>query len=108
MLVQNRNLLDDIAKKLLEKGTITKYDITRIKSFGECFAQSRADEGFDKVYWQALRLCMDKKQCSVPFLQRNLKIGFHLAAQIVERMITDGYIRDSYNQNTKSYEILNR
>lgn len=108
MIVQNRGFLDGIANELLAKGTITKYDVARVKSSIAHPAQNCDDEGFATAYWQALRLCMDKKQCSVPFLQRNLKIGFHLAAQIVDRMITDGYISDNYNKTTGSYEILNK
>ena len=61
---------------------------------------------FDKLYLRAVKLCIDKKQCSIPFLQRNLKIGFHMAAELVDKMIADGLISDRYDANKKTYEFV--
>ena len=106
MLVQNRPLLDGIARALIEKSTITKHDIARIKADLKQEKTSAGSAEFDEMYLRAVRLCADKKQCSVPFLQRNLRIGFHMAAELVDRMITDGLISDKYDASKKTYEFV--
>lgn len=42
------------------------------------------------LYKQAVALTRDKNRASVSFLQRELKIGYNLAASIMDQMVEDG------------------
>jgi S-DNA-T family DNA segregation ATPase FtsK/SpoIIIE len=46
----------------------------------------------DQLYDRALELVQGQDRVSISWLQRRLKISYHRAAELIERMEADGYV----------------
>jgi len=65
-----------------------------------------AEEPYDEMYDQAVRLVTETGQASISWVQRRLRIGYNRAARIVERMEQDGVVSSA--EGGRPREVLAR
>jgi S-DNA-T family DNA segregation ATPase FtsK/SpoIIIE len=65
-----------------------------------------AEEPYDEMYDEAVRLVTESGQASISWVQRRLRVGYNRAARMVERMEQDGVI--SVSEGGRPREVLAR
>jgi S-DNA-T family DNA segregation ATPase FtsK/SpoIIIE len=65
-----------------------------------------AEEPYDEMYDDAVRLVTESGQASISWVQRRLRIGYNRAARIVERMEQEGVV--SAAEGGRAREVLAR
>jgi S-DNA-T family DNA segregation ATPase FtsK/SpoIIIE len=65
-----------------------------------------AEEPYDEMYDQAVRIVTESGQASISWVQRRLRIGYNRAARIVERMEQEGVVSSA--EGGRPREVLAR
>ncbi len=58
-----------------------------------------------ETYWRAIELIQLKKSASAALLQRDLKISYAAASQVLEDLESDGLVGPSDGKNSRSINI---
>jgi S-DNA-T family DNA segregation ATPase FtsK/SpoIIIE len=69
-------------------------------------AGEAAEEPYDEMYDEAVRLVTESGQASISWVQRRLRVGYNRAARMVERMEQEGVI--SVSEGGRPREVLAR
>ena len=98
------NEVQDIVEYLKSQGTPEYIEgITQVQQDYDYCIDDNLPERDDELYQQAVSIVMRDRRTSVSYIQRQLRIGFNRAANLVERMERDGVIGIA---NTGKREIL--
>ncbi len=65
-----------------------------------------AEDLYDEMYDQAVRVVTESRQASISWLQRRLRVGYNRAARMIERMERDGVV--SASEGARPREVLAR
>ena len=65
-----------------------------------------AEDLYDEMYDQAVRVVTESRQASISWLQRRLRVGYNRAARMIERMERDGVV--SAAEGARPREVLAR
>ncbi|WP_235424708.1 FtsK/SpoIIIE family DNA translocase [Ehrlichia minasensis] len=98
------NEVQDIVEYLKSQGTPEYIEgITQVQQDYDYCMDDNLPERDDELYQQAVSIVMRDRRTSVSYIQRQLRIGYNRAANLVERMERDGVIGIA---NTGKREIL--
>ena len=93
------NEVQDIVEYLRSQGTPEYIEsITKVQQdYDDYIDDSSIPERDDELYQQAVSIVMRDRRASVSYIQRQLRIGYNRAANLVERMERDGVIGATSN-----------
>jgi len=83
-----------------------QYKMELLEGDDEEGAADDAEDLYDEMYDQAVRVVTESRQASISWLQRRLRVGYNRAARMIERMEREGVV--SAAEGARPREVLAR
>src|SRR5438093_1705896 len=82
-----------------------QYKMELLEGDDEEGAADDAEDLYDEMYDQAVRVVTESRQASISWLQRRLRVGYNRAARMIERMEREGVVS---SPGAKGREVIAR